>query len=176
MGPPRTPTFATVRIQTQPDKCSPRFLFRRRRARMPLAPLTPPRWLSLAVGQPFALICLTPLTSAKSAHPASSCLDHLTAPCTQSQAKTLSLVAYEEISAEPIFDRMPITLLVPAADCCVSSPHLPLPTSCRDLARAAFAAWQPTRRSTLPEQDDVGPLHGTGLWHVPSFAAASALY
>ena len=31
-----------------------------------------------------------------------------------------------------------ITLLALAADCCVSSPHLPLPTWCRDLAGAAF--------------------------------------
>ena len=30
-----------------------------------------------------------------------------------------------------------------------------------------FAAWQPTRRSTLPEHDD-----GAGLRRVPSFAAA----
>ena len=69
-----------------------------------------------------------------------------------------------------------ITLLAPAADCCVSSPHLPLPTWCRDLADAAYAAWQPTRRSSLPGQDDFVPLYGTGLRHVPSFAAASALH
>ena len=31
-----------------------------------------------------------------------------------------------------------ITLLAPAADCCVSSPHLPLPTWCRDVADAAL--------------------------------------
>ena len=34
-----------------------------------------------------------------------------------------------------------------------------------------FAA--PTRRSTLPEQDDVGLLYGAGLRRVPSFAASA---
>ena len=82
----------------------------------------------------------------------------------------------EQLLVRDVQPTLSITLLASAADCCVSSPHLSLPTWCWNLAGAAFAAWQPTRRSTLPEQDDVGPLHGTGLWHVPSFAAASALH
>ena len=69
MEPPRGPIFVTVQSKTQPDKRSPRFIAHSR-TRMPLAPLTLPRWPFLAVGQPFALICLTPLTSAKSAHAA----------------------------------------------------------------------------------------------------------
>ena len=55
------------------------------------------------------------------------------------------------------------------------SPHLPLPPGHRDLADAALR-WLAANSQEFPSsQDNVGPLYGAGLRHVPSFAAASAL-
>ena len=72
-----------------------------------------PRWPSLAVCQPFALKCLTPLTSAKCAHAAIQLPRPLDAPCAQS----ISLPPREEMSAEPVFDRTPTSCNVAWQTC-----------------------------------------------------------
>ena len=73
--------------------------------------------------------------------------------------------------ASPCFS---ITLLVVAALLCDLAPF-PFASWALGPGRCGSAVWQPTRRSTLPGQDDVGLLYGAGLRRAPSFAAASAL-